>query len=476
MSLAMKRNFIYFTIAAALLIFSGCKKFLEVQPEDKYLGDQVFSNENAIQQSLNGLYGNLATDSLYGVNLSTVAIELMGQRFNPGTSGNTLNQLLQRYSYTDPAVLTEFEAIWTSAYGNILQANQFIERIDGAVQNGIISAPHAAELKGEAIAIRAFLHFDMLRLFGPVFKTSPDDAAIPYYTKADAIPQPVLTATAALDSVLADLNTAKTLLANDPVITNGPNTTSTDFYSGTRNQRFNYYAVIALQARAYLYGGDAANANATAKAALTEFDKWFPWLPYQDIIANANPDRVFSTEVVFGVYNQRMYTDYLTYFSPTLNSNQIVNAYPTRLTSIFENNQNDYRYLTTWVASAINGYTFCKFAPPADVTKQWLYLQPLIRKSELYYILAETAPAAADGFVYLNTVRNNRGLVNLDPTTTALPIEIQKEYEKEFWGEGQLFYYYKRNNLPTIPNGTNGTGVVTPVYIVPLPLSETTPR
>jgi hypothetical protein len=30
----------------------------------------------------------------------------------------------------------------------------------------------------------------------------------------------------------------------------------------------------------------------------------------------------------------------------------------------------------------------------------------------------------------------------------SLNIEIRKEYQKEFLGEGQMFYYYKRKNLP----------------------------
>ena len=33
---------------------------------------------------------------------------------------------------------------------------------------------------GEAMALRAFLHFDMLRLFGPVYKLHPEMESIPY--------------------------------------------------------------------------------------------------------------------------------------------------------------------------------------------------------------------------------------------------------------------------------------------------------
>ncbi|MEI3419970.1 MAG: hypothetical protein V8R91_02295 [Butyricimonas faecihominis] len=35
-------------------------------------------------------------------------------------------------------------------------------------------------LTGEALALRAFLHLDMLRLFGPVYVKDPSAEAIPY--------------------------------------------------------------------------------------------------------------------------------------------------------------------------------------------------------------------------------------------------------------------------------------------------------
>jgi hypothetical protein len=471
----MKKKFTYLAIVAVISIICGCKKFLEVQPQDKYTEEQVFSNENAIQQNLNGIYTNLTSSTLYGGQLTTIAIELMAQRYNTAAyNAGTGLQLFQQYNYTDATTSSMLNNIWTAAYSNILQTNKFIAGIDAANQKGVISTKNATQLKGEAIAIRAMLHFDMLRLFGPVFKTLPNSPAIPYYTLADAKPRPILTAKQAMDSILNDLGTSKILLSGDPVITGGVNLSSSDFYKGHRNQRLNYYAVIALQARAYLYVGDKVNANAAAKLAITEVDKWFPWLPFPAIVNNANPDRIFSPEVLFGPYNQTLYLNYNTYFSSTLQNSQLLTAFPGRLASTFESNQNDYRYPSTWIAGG-TGQTFNKFADLTDQTKPWRFLQPLIRKSELYYILAETEPITANGLAYLNTVRNNRGLINLQPAA-VLTAELQKEYQKEFWGEGQLFFYYKRNATTPLPNALNANGTIVPLYVVPLPLSETSPR
>ncbi len=287
--------------------------------------------------------------------------------------------------------------------------------------------------------------------------------------------QPKLTASQALDSVLADLGQAQTLLAADPVITGGV-LINNDFYSGYRNQRLNYYAVKALQARAYLYGGQTSAAHDSAKAVLTQGEKWFPWLNYANIVSNqTSPDRIFYPEVLFGVYNPDMYIDYTNYFSDNLTTVDVLAAQTTRLTNVFENNQNDYRYTTTWL-TGVHGYrTFFKYADVQDNTSPWRYIQPVIRKSELYYILAETEPDPTVAMAYMDSVRYNRGLTNLAPTA-VLATEIKKEYQKEFIGEGQLFFYYKRMNLSSIGSGSSTYLSVTPKYQVPLPLSETTPR
>ncbi|HEY0174760.1 MAG TPA: RagB/SusD family nutrient uptake outer membrane protein [Pedobacter sp.] len=454
----------------------SCKKYLNIQPQDKYTEGQVYSSERAIQQALNGLYFNLASNNLYGANLTNTTVELLGQRYNVVAGGANSWDQFQQYAYTNTAVMGAFDNIWTSAYNNITQANKFISGLQTATQNGVISQQHADLLKGEAIGIRAMLHFDMLRLFGPVYSASSTSNAIPYYRQADGLTKPLLPAKMVVDSVLADLSAASTLLAADPVITMGV-AANADFYNGYRNQRLNYYGILALQARVNLYAGNPIVANQLAKRALAEGEKWFPWLPIANVNNNSSPDRIFSTEVMFGVYNQDMYTDYTNFFAPELLNLNILTAYPARLTAIFESNQNDLRYPTIWI-TGISGPTFYKFADLGDKTKPWRYIQPLIRKSELYYILAETEPDAATALGYLNTVRFNRNLTALTGTA-VLATEIQKEYQKEFWGEGQLFFYYKRLNKTSIPSGISGTSNISmsaAKYAVPLPLSETTPR
>ena len=80
-------------------------------------------------------------------------------------------------------------------------------------------------------------------------------------------------------------------------------------------------------------------------------------------------------------------------------------------------------------------------------------MQPLLRISEMYYIAAETEMDPNLALGYLNTVRFNRGLADLQPGTD-INAELLKEYQKEFFGEGQLFFYYKRTNTQVIADGS----------------------
>jgi hypothetical protein len=78
---------------------------------------------------------------------------------------------------------------------------------------------------------------------------------------------------------------------------------------------------------------------------------------------------------------------------------------------------------------------------------------PLIRLSEMYYIMCEcTSLDKANN--YINEVRNARGIAlafNLPVfTTDANRVDaLNKEYQKDFFGEGQYFFFLKRNKMTT---------------------------
>ena len=85
----------------------------------------------------------------------------------------------------------------------------------------------------------------------------------------------------------------------------------------------------------------------------------------------------------------------------------------------------------------------------------------------MYYIMAETllndAPETA--LAYYNEVREHRGL---QPLQTLTLQQITEEYRKEYIGEGQFFFHFKRREMSLTSH--DGTIVHTASeYVVPIP-------
>ncbi|MDE7117223.1 MAG: RagB/SusD family nutrient uptake outer membrane protein, partial [Bacteroidaceae bacterium] len=107
------------------------------------------------------------------------------------------------------------------------------------------------------------------------------------------------------------------------------------------------------------------------------------------------------------------------------------------------------------------------------------YKMPLIRLSEMYLIKSEveyrqgllqgnTDAAKAT----LNQLRVARNLPALNELPADFDLELIREYRREFLGEGQLFFLYKRLNRTNILY-SNVDAVAEKVYTFPLPITET---
>lgn len=478
----MDRKIKYINQVACLLaigILVSCNDYLDVEPEDKFLESQVYSTEPGIQSALNGIYLEMASEDLYGGEMTMRAVDILAQYYRG--YGDYSNYTT--YAYTSDEILDVSDDIWSAAYGNILNANKFLENV--RANSGVLVESKENLLLGEAIALRGMMHFDLLRLYGPVYSLDSTAASIPYYHTATADYGDFLPAHEVMAYVLADLDSAAAYLAEDPILTDGKQEASLDdgedFYR-YRNWRMNIYAVRALQARAHLYAGHTEKARVLAEAIIAEASALFTWTTPTDVVSAGNdPDRIFSPEVIMGIPNNDLYDRYNDYFSPDVSN--VLYPWDEQLDAMFESDQNDYRYNPSWkvVSTSVHSeHLFFKFADVSDETMVFRFMQPLIRLTELYYIAAETEPDAAAGLDYLNTVRYNRGLEDL-ASGVDLDEELKKEYRREFCGEGQMFFYFKRKFVTALPYATyTYTSLTYTVdeddYQFPIPETETNYR
>ena len=101
----------------------------------------------------------------------------------------------------------------------------------------------------------------------------------------------------------------------------------------------------------------------------------------------------------------------------------------------------------------------------------------MVRLSEMYYIAAESEPELADKYEWLNQIRERRGLEALPVTSEDdFMSNLRMEYLREFWGEGQIFFMYKRlnQNIMNTENGQNTSsyGASDASYVLPMPEGE----
>lgn len=454
------------------LLFASCEKWLNVQPEDRFSEDQVFSTANGFEDALNGVYIKMAGNSLYGDNLTLTMPDILAQLYK--TNGSVTHSLakLGSYDYTDKAVSKpRINGIWTDAYVAIANVNKLIKEVDTRGSN-VLSADRVKTMKGELLGLRAFLHFDMLRLFGPVYDSADSTLnAIPYYHNLDVEIQPLSPANKIMDFIISDLNQAIPLLEKDPVRVSG--------YKDQNNHRFNYFAVLGTKARVLLYRKDLAGAHEAARKVV-ESANLFPWIIGNKITADLqNPDRIFHTELLFAVYSNDLYNNYNKYFYYELSQNILAGGSNLFLEKVFENKTSDYRFQPIWkpAPGVVSYNVFYKYADLADKragVQQQRNMIPVVRLSEMYYILAETDKDPVSALGYLNKVLNARGLSSLS-NGVNIQTEVMKEYRKEFYGEGQLWYYYKRKRISSIlsslPNNNNGT-IPANAWVLPLPEEE----
>ncbi|MDR3219738.1 MAG: RagB/SusD family nutrient uptake outer membrane protein [Dysgonamonadaceae bacterium] len=506
----MKQIRLYTVLIFIPFCISACSDWLDgALPKDKNLDEAQFATESGINSVLNGLYTTLSDADLYGEKLTTTDVELLAHYYyyiedisvNPNYIHFTQTS---NYKYSESTVSKSFEDIWIGAYDAIFKMNRFIESVQ---QTTVLSENKKNALLGEVYGLRAFVHLDLFRLFGDI----NDMQKIPYNQSAEVIPHDPISVADFQKCLLADLDMAETLLQNDPVRTEGKildfKETSSQSIAPTelftkyfRNFRMNYFAILALKARTLLYFGNAEEAAATAQRALSEAfgenadaGKPFYWVDKAHITDEKVKDFIFYPEVLFGIHNLDLHTDWeantggnqggLTYtvYEDNLRYNIFRNDITTSDLSLWE----DIR-AKQWTSSRVGfgqliSNKFTQYDTKVYNPKE--YMQPLIRTGELFYIIAEfmvDRGLVQDAMTYLNDFRFHRGVQYTslpDPATItkekAYDI-LETEYYKEFYGEGQAFFFLKRRGNTKIINASaSGTKDISPDnYLVPVPQKE----
>ncbi|MBL1409025.1 RagB/SusD family nutrient uptake outer membrane protein [Sphingobacterium faecale] len=457
-------------IVALAAMTMSCQKWLDVKPKTEVKADVLFASQKGFRDALLGVYALSTQTNSYGVELTMGASDVLAQQYsNVRTTVGHVYENLGKFAYTESAEEARFENIWRQQYKAIANCNLILANIES--KKGLFTSGNYELIKGEALGLRAMLHFDLLRLFAPSPLSNIEAKAIPYIAVFGNSPVAPKSVGETLSLILADLNEAALLLEKvdpyGPVLSNLSVIEDDEEIKGNRQTRLNYYAVQGLLARVYLYQGDKPKALTAAKMVLAT--DLFPMFEGTGTAVHQK-DYIFPTEHLFALKINDLKEKYADKYFPEITQSNSPSSFTitnTALNQLFPAGINtDYR-LNWFDVATSNSKRITKY--------NFNTLIPILKKSEILLIAAESEndPQLAIS-LYMNVLRSHRGLSALDVTATTateLAAELEMEYRREFISEGQLFFYYKRLNKAKIPQ-LSAFPDPDLIYNIPIPMAE----
>lgn len=227
----MKKIIIYILPVLLLLSLGSCQKWLEREPTEILLDEQVWSDPKLATAVLANMYNRLDPEGGF-VNSGFLShTDVDDAMWSGGLGGNNSRNTRANFPYS-------FRSYWN--YDLIRDVNLFIEKVEASTK---FSAEEQQQLMAEARFIRAYVYFLHVRAMGGVpliLKTytysGPEDVPnmqVPRSTEAEVY-----------DFIASEMDDIKDKLGN----------------AGSKT-RANKWTALALKSRAMLYAGSIAKYN-----------------------------------------------------------------------------------------------------------------------------------------------------------------------------------------------------------------------
>jgi hypothetical protein len=491
----MKKYFNIIFLFIAALCFSSCNDWLDVRPDTQQEEGDMFTTYKGFKDALTGCYETLAGTDLYGENMTMTYIETLADMWYVDSETSEYNKYLSTHVYTNELAKLAIKTMYSGLFNVIVQANMIIKHCES--NGSVMPDSTLAVIEGEAYAMRAFCQLDVLRIFGQIPTNATTKVSLPYSetTSIDDMPS-YYTYDEYIKKLESDFNKAATLLkANDPVLKYGfistKNSNIGDTYLAYRRFRFNYWAVLGLQARMYMYIGDTSKAYELAKtiidskaislSGLSDLEKGYKACPNECLLALSKYNILdYATDLLFAGSGSTVHPESQYVISGDMYAKMFQSC----------NTASNNRYLFVWNndAKTIKGESYpalLKYyydSSISDGSTLMLNYQliPLLRMSEIYLIAMETTTNLSEAnSMYKTYMEQQNELIDGDTFTSlaAVKTAIPAMYLREFYGEGQMFYAYKRFGTSSLTiNGTTPETMSESKYVVPLPDTEYNPN
>lgn len=212
-----------------LVCLSACERFLDIDnPKAELIASEVLESDLTANAAIANIYSNMSW-SAGGISSITWAGGLATDELALFNSSVALNEI---YNNNITPVNTVVTSLWnTSGYNYIYQVNALLEGLETSDK---VTPPVRDRLKGEALFLRAYLHFNLVNVFGDIPYITSTDYRI--NTASSRTPQQQV-----YNLIVEDLKMASEKLPEDFA------------FAGNERIKPNKWAAIALLARVSLF-------------------------------------------------------------------------------------------------------------------------------------------------------------------------------------------------------------------------------
>ena len=261
---------------ACVLTFASCEGFLDMAPTNQADSSTCLTSVHDAQVMLNGLLYKMSSSSYYGRNFMLYG-DAKGGDLTIYTGGNPGDAL---YYFNHSASSGSYSGFWSTGYNCLLQANNIINNIKKMQDED--TTENFDDILGQALTLRALIHFDLVRLYGKPYNMDKNSDGITVVTEqvdasAKLLRDPV---EKAYTQIVADLLEAAPLLSQK--VTRG---------------YVNYYANQMLLGKVYQYM-DNQSAALTCFENVINSGKYALYTPANWV---ASWSREFGSESIFEI-------------------------------------------------------------------------------------------------------------------------------------------------------------------------------
>ena len=435
----MRNNKLVIGSFLMLSLFASCSKVIDVKETDFIGGDVALKTVDNIESGIIGAYSAMNVEM--GILLNSVFADevRVAEFYNAATVHEW------QYGSTDISLRDSYTA-FPLYYRIIDRVNRVLEALPNVKATTAAQEAIKSRVKGEALFLRAFSHFELYRFYS---NTADGSAlAVAYMETPSLTPQARITVAPYMAKLNADLTAAKSLVP----------ATNADIARASKQ------AVTALQARVALYMKDYTNAATFA----TEYIAAFPLASKTNfplIWKDANNSEVAFKLIRTTTAGGRIGTLYRGTSANAANIGTITWRPSSALLNTYDQ-VNDVRYAAYFfeepvlkasssrsiAAILINKYAGTTYGTPTELLADG----KVFRTGEMYLIRAEARAEANDltgAAADLNALRDAR-INNYKAASFSskgdLITAILNERFKELPFEGHRFFDAKRRNLPII--------------------------